>query len=172
MSQSIDNSSSTEFKVLILGDAGVGKTSFISRHTTGEFKALSAELSKLSFYTNKGKYNLDIWDLEEKKIKEENYSSINACILMFDLTEISTYNNIIQQYHNMRKVCGDIPIVMCGNKVDCIGRKVKHEDIFTLHKKFELQYYDISAKSTYNFEKPFLYLLRKLTKNDDLSFDN
>jgi GTP-binding nuclear protein Ran len=32
----------------------------------------------------------------------------------------------------------------------------------TLHRKKNLEYYEISAKSNYNFEKPFLYLSRKL----------
>jgi hypothetical protein len=40
-------------------------------------------------------------------------------------------------------------------------RKVKAKTI-TFHRKKNLQYYDISAKSNYNFEKPFLWLARKL----------
>ena len=38
----------------------------------------------------------------------------------------------------------------------------------TFHRKKNLQYYDISAKSNYNFEKPFLWLARKLTGNAGL----
>jgi GTP-binding nuclear protein Ran len=49
-----------------------------------------------------------------------------------------------------------------GNKVDVKDRKVKPKDII-FHRRKNLQYYDISAKSNYNFEKPFLYLARKLT---------
>jgi hypothetical protein len=48
-----------------------------------------------------------------------------------------------------------------GSKVDVMDRKVKPREI-TFHRKKNLQYYDISAKSNYNFEKPFLYLARKL----------
>jgi len=40
----------------------------------------------------------------------------------------------------------------------------------TFHRKKNLQYYEISAKSNYNFEKPFLYLARKLAGNVDLRF--
>ena len=36
------------------------------------------------------------------------------------------------------------------------------------HRKKNLQYYDISAKSNYNFEKPFLWLARKLVGNPQL----
>jgi Ras family len=46
-----------------------------------------------------------------------------------------------------------------GNKVDIKDRKVKAKSI-VFHRKKNLQYYDISAKSNYNFEKPFLWLAR------------
>jgi hypothetical protein len=46
-------------------------------------------------------------------------------------------------------------------------RKVKAKTI-TFHRKKNLQYYDISAKSNYNFEKPFLWLARKLVGNPQL----
>ena len=65
------------------------------------------------------------------------------------------------------RVCENIPIVLTGNKVDVKERKVKAKTI-TFHRKKNLQYYDISAKSNYNFEKPFLWLARKLTGNTGL----
>lgn len=40
----------------------------------------------------------------------------------------------------------------------------------TFHRKKNLQYYDISAKSNYNFEKPFLWLARKLIGDPNLEF--
>ncbi len=49
-------------------------------------------------------------------------------------------------------MCENIPIVLCGNKIDCKDRKVKPKEI-QFHRKKLLQYYDISAKSNYNFEK-------------------
>ena len=57
--------------------------------------------------------------------------------------------------------------MLCGNKVDVKERKVKAKTI-TFHRKKNLQYYDISAKSNYNFEKPFLWLARKLVGNAQL----
>jgi len=62
---------------------------------------------------------------------------------------------------HMCRVCENIPIVLCGNKVDVKNRQVKAKQV-TFHRKKNLQYYEISAKSNYNFEKPFLYLARKL----------
>jgi GTP-binding nuclear protein Ran len=54
--------------------------------------------------------------------------------------------------------------VLVGNKVDVKDRKVKAKQI-TFHRKKNLQYYDISAKSNYQFEKPFVWLLRRMTND-------
>jgi hypothetical protein len=91
---------------------------------------------------------------------------------MFDLTSRTTYKNVPNWYRDLARVCGkldlltqtyvlNIPCVLCGNKVDVKDRIVKPKSI-TFHRAKNLQYYDISVKSNYNFEKPFLYLARKL----------
>jgi hypothetical protein len=80
---------------------------------------------------------------------------------MFDVTSRMTYKNVPNWHRDVLRVCPNIPIVLCGNKVDIKDRKVKAKQI-TFHRKKNLQYYDISAKSNYNFEKPFLWLARKL----------
>jgi len=110
---------------------------------------------------------------------------------MFDVTSRITYKNV-PNWHRTRpsnphthssslwltprfvigdlvRVCENIPIVLCGNKVDVKDRKVKAKTI-TFHRKKNLQYFDISAKSNYNFEKPFLWLARKLAGNQSLEF--
>ena len=80
-----------------------------------------------------------------------------------------TYKNVPNWHRDMVRVCENIPIVLVGNKVDVKERKVKAKQI-TFHRKKNLQYYDISAKSNYNFEKPFLWLARKLVGDPNLSF--
>lgn len=59
-----------------------------------------------------------------------------------------------------RFVCGGTSKIN-SLKVEIKDRKVKAKQI-TFHRKKNLQYYDISAKSNYNFEKPFLWLAKKL----------
>ncbi|KAJ1564264.1 GTP-binding nuclear protein gsp1/Ran, partial [Nowakowskiella sp. JEL0078] len=88
---------------------------------------------------------------------------------MFDVTARVTYKNVPNWHRDLVRVCENIPIVLCGNKVDIKERKVKAKSI-TFHRKKNLQYYDISAKSNYNFEKPFLWLARKLAGKTDLDF--
>lgn len=88
---------------------------------------------------------------------------------MFDVTSRLTYKNVPNWHRDLIRVCENIPIVLCGNKVDIKDRKVKPKQI-TFHRKKNLQYYDISAKSNYHFEKPFLWLARKLVGNAALQF--
>ena len=57
----------------------------------------------------------------------------------------------------------------CIFQVDIKDRKVKAKSI-VFHRKKNLQYYDISAKSNYNFEKPFLWLARFVNINFPLCF--
>ena len=86
---------------------------------------------------------------------------------MFDVTTRITYKNIPKWYKDLTRICDNIPIVLVGNKVDQKDRKVKARQI-TFHRKRNLQYFDISAKSNYQYEKPFLWILRTLVGDPNL----
>ncbi|XP_065797635.1 GTP-binding nuclear protein Ran-like [Muntiacus reevesi] len=88
---------------------------------------------------------------------------------MFDETSRVTYKNVPNWHRDLVRVCENIPITLCGNKVDINDRKVKAKSI-VFHRKKKLQYYTISAKSNYNFEKPFLWPGRKLIGDPNLEF--
>jgi len=89
------------------------------------------------------------------------------CYHHVDVTSRVTYKNVPNWHRDLVRVCENVPIVLCGNKVDIKDRKVKAKSI-VFHRKKNLQYYDISAKSNYNFEKPFLWLARKLIGDPNL----
>lgn len=86
---------------------------------------------------------------------------------MFDTTARITYKNIPKWYKDLTKICENIPIVLVGNKVDQKDRIVKARQI-TFHRKRNLQYFDVSAKSNYQYEKPFLWILRTLIGDPNL----
>ena len=173
-----------EFKLLLVGDGGVGKTEFVKRHLprhlTGEFEkkyvarsTLGVEVHPLIFHTNRGpiKFNVSITAGQEKfgGLRHRYYEHGQCAIIMFDVTSRNTYKNVPNWHRDITRVCKDIPIVLCGNKVDIKDRKVKAKHI-TFHRKKNLQYYDIPAKSNDNIEKPFLYLARKLSGDNHLTF--
>ena len=167
-----------EFKLILVGDGGVGKTTFVRRHLTGEFEkryvaTLGVEVRPLSFFTTLGPIQFNVWDTAGQErfggLRDGYYIQGQCAIIMFDVTSRITYKNVPNWYRDLTRVCENIPIVLCGNKVEVKDRKVKAKQI-TFHRKKNLQYYDISAKSNYNFEKPFLWLARKLSGDNTLQF--
>ena len=90
-----------------------------------------------------------------------------CAIIMFDLTSRVTYKNVPKWYKDLTRICENIPIVLVGNKADVKERKLKANQI-TFHRRRGLQYYDVSAKSNYQYEKPFLWLMRQLSGDDSL----
>lgn len=166
------------FKLVLVGDGGTGKTTFVKRHVTGEFEkmyiaTMGVEVHPLGFSTNLGNIQFDVWDTAGQEkfggLRDGYYINGQCGIIMFDVTSRITYKNVPNWHRDLVRVCENIPIVLTGNKVDVKERKVKAKAI-TFHRKKNLQYYDISAKSNYNFEKPFLYLARKLVGNPSLDF--
>jgi len=172
------NNNAPKFKLILVGDGGVGKTTFVKRHKTGEFEkkyiaTMGVEVSGLRFHTNLGEVVFNCWDTAGQEkfggLRDGYYIGGQAAIIMFDVTARVTYKSVPHWHKDLVRVCENIPIVLVGNKVDCKDRKVKPKDI-TFHRKKNLQYYDISAKSNYNFEKPFLYIIRKLTGDSTCHF--
>lgn len=168
-----------EFKLVLVGDGGVGKTTFVKRHLTGEFEkkyvaTLGVEVHPLPFTTNCGPIKFNCWDTAGQEkfggLRDGYYIEGQCAIIMFDVTARITYKNVPNWHRDLTRVCEGIPIVLTGNKVDVTGdRRVLPKHI-TFHRKKNLQYYDISAKSNYNYEKPFLWLARKLAGDDRLVF--
>lgn len=166
------------FKLVLVGDGGVGKTTFVKRHKTGEFEkryvaTLGVEVHPLRFHTSRGPMCFNVWDTAGQEkfggLRDGYYIQGQCAVIMFDVTSRVTYKNVPNWHRDLVRVCENIPIVLCGNKVDIKDRKVKAKAI-VFHRKKNLQYYDISAKSNYNFEKPFLWLARKLVGDSNLEF--
>ncbi len=158
------------------GDGGVGKTTFVKRHLTGEFEkkyiaTLGVEVHPMEFCTTRGKIRFMVWDTagQEKLagLRDGYYIGADCGIMMFDITSRTTYKNVPKWYKDIIRVVDNIPIVLVGNKVDVKERKVKAKQIL-FPRKHGIQYYDISAKSNYQFEKPFIWLLKKLVQDPSL----
>ena len=141
---------------------------------TGEFEkryiaTLGVEVHPMPFFTNHGQVNFNVWDTagQEKLggLRDGYYIHGQCAIIMFDVTSRLTYKNVPVWHRDLTRVCERIPIVLCGNKVDVRNRQVKAKQVI-FHRKKNLQYYEISAKSNYQYEKPFLYLAKKLIAPD------
>jgi GTP-binding nuclear protein Ran len=164
-------------KIALIGDGGVGKTVYLNRLINGNFEqkyiaTFGVEKKNLLFNTNYGAINFQILDVAgQEKFNDslEKYENVEGIIMMFDLTSTATFRNI-----NDRNLISQKPVVLVGNKCDIKEREVDFMQFqFQIREKMNeirCPYYDISAKSNYNFEKPFLSLARQITGCQDLHF--
>jgi len=164
------------YKLVIVGDGGVGKTTFVQRHLTGEFRknyvpTLGVDVHPLLFNTNHGQIIFDIWDTAG----QERFSGLcegyavgaDAVMGICDVTSKMSAENLDWWQNKMNEQ--RLPSVVCGNKSDCNTHKLSQLDKRRLKEKWGM-YFDVSARSYYNYEKPFLHLARKLSGHNDLVF--
>jgi GTP-binding nuclear protein Ran len=159
------------FKCILVGDTGVGKTTFINRHHTGEFvethiPTTGVAMTSLTFDTNQGKVDFDVWDVGQNQTK---VGQADCAIIMFDLTQASTYTHVPTWYQGIVSQYGPIPIVLVGNKYDVNHVAIKSRQI-TFHRTANILYYNLSSKSNHHFEKPFLALARQLLNSSNIMF--
>jgi GTP-binding nuclear protein Ran len=178
-SSSSSSSSSTiqPIKVVLLGDGNVGKTTLVKRHKTGEFEVKSiptvtgCEVTNLTFNTNVGKVTLNIWDCaglsQNVGLGEGYWIGAKAGIIMFDLTSEDSFNSVKNWKEKLSIILTNEPVIICGNKNDC---KHARKDLSIKAKNIGQYYYEVSAKSNYNFEKPFLQIIRRVLGDDTIYF--
>lgn len=172
------------YKIVLIGDGGVGKTTYVNRLVTGDFQkkylaTIGVNIERYICNTTNGEITFNIWDIAGQEWFSglgDYWMEANAFILMFDLTSNCSFKNLnkyliqLKQNDHLNK-----PLIVCGNKLDLKDRKVDHQSIVKFMESVKLitnqcKYFDISARSNYNFEKPFLNIARSLTQKDDLTF--
>ena len=169
-----------EIKLVLIGNGRVGKTTLLESFPTSEFEqnvkraaTLGVEVHTLVFHTNRGPIKFKVLNSTGQEkfggLRDGYFIQSQCAIIMFDVNSRPTYKNVPNWHRDLKRVCGNIPIVLVGNQVDVKDRKVKAKQI-TFRRKKNLQYYDISASARYNIEKPFLWLARKLSGDKQLHF--
>ena len=163
-------------KVLLLGDTSVGKTCLLKRYTEDTFQ--DAYLSTIGFdYKFKivtlksGKeVKVQIWDTAGQErfrtIAKSYYRGAHGIILVFDVTNQKTFDNIKMWVNQIKeeassKVC----VILIANKIDSEERVVSKEDAAALAKNYELKLYESSAKENINVTEAFQDLIENINTN-------
>ena len=91
-----------QFKCLLVGDGGVGKTTFVKRHLTGEFEkkyvaTIGVEVHAMPFDTNRGRLIFNVWDTAGQEkfggLRDGYYIQGQCAIIMFDVTSRIIYTD-------------------------------------------------------------------------------
>ena len=121
------------FKIAVIGDSAVGKTSLIKQYTKGSFEKdyISTIGAQFSIYIEEldgDKCKLFFWDIagekEFKFLRSQFYVKSKAAIIVYSLEEnnhgIESFKHITEWYEDIKKYCGKIPVIIFANKVDLI----------------------------------------------------
>ncbi|MFX0093396.1 MAG: GTP-binding protein [Candidatus Hodarchaeota archaeon] len=166
------------YKIVLLGDGTVGKTSlrerFMGRGFPSEYiMTIGTELaSKIVNLPSTNKtVVLQIWDLAGqphfKTIRNIYYRGSHGALLVYDITQPSSFDNAMSWITECwKKVGRQIPFVLLGNKSDlrsqnnCIPESDGHKLAKEIEKAlgFPTSYYETSALTGFNVDKTFIFL--------------
>jgi Ras-related protein Rab-8A len=170
------------YKVCVVGDGGVGKTSMVLRYCENSFKenyimtigsnfsTKQVDLEEYPNYTVK----LQLWDLAGQKhfsfVRPPFYRGSTAIVYTFDLTRRSSFQNIPAWKSEVEKVVGDgKPSILVGNKIDLAeqgNREVGATDGEALKEEINaIAYYEASAKENIQVEPIFKDITLAILKN-------
>jgi len=165
------------FKITVIGDGRVGKTSLISKYTLGAFdtdyvETIGAQLSKYDKEIDGDNVRLLFWDIAGQDsfdfLRPSFYRDSNAVIIVYSLEEnqlgTRSFDNIANWRAEVNQFCGNIPIVLFANKVDLINEvEIDRSKIQEIVKKNKfLGYYITSAKTGKGVHNAFNMIINKL----------
>ena len=165
------------FKLLLIGDSGAGKTSLLLRYANDTFSSTFISTISVDFKIRKieldGKtIKLQIWDTAGQErfrtIDSSFYSGAHGIIVVFDLTDQESFNNVKQWLHEIDKYApANVKRLLVGNKCDLASKRaVPTEQAAAFAEGLGLEYLETSAKSALNVEKAFTAIAREVASSD------
>ena len=158
------------FNVILVGDGGVGKTTFVKQHLTEEFEkryiaTVGVDVHPKLYNTTEGQICFNIWDMAGQEkfggVQANFYRDKDCAIIMFDVTSEQTYKNVKYWHTQIVSNIGNIPTIVVGNKIDSLDRTVVAADI-KYPQQHNLPYCEISVKANNNITCPFFSLAQML----------
>lgn len=159
------------YKVIILGEAAVGKTSLVERFAHDSFKTdyrptLGISITEQQYHilgSENAKVEFVIWDLAGqkyfKRARKAYVRGAQAAFLVFDVTNRDTFEAVQKWYDDIRDEVADIPFILIGNKVDLLEKRaVSSEDAKDLALKLRCSYIETSALTGENVPEAFQLL--------------
>ena len=164
-----------KFKVVVLGDPKVGKTSTILRFTDSVF--LRAYIPTMGLNITQKIFNIDsivvelvLWDIggqtKFELIRKKFYEGASILLVIFDLTNPMSFANVSKWHQDIKNYMKNNKALkgyLIGNKKDLVKKRIVSEiDAKRLSYALDLEYLEISALTGYNVEMAFHKIARKL----------
>jgi len=172
-------SSQTEylFKVVIIGDSCVGKSSIMTRFVDKEFVynenyicTIGVDFKTQYIMVDDKNIKLQIWDTAGQErfrhITTSYYRGTHGCILVYDITDYQTFQNLKSWIADLERYGpGDENRILLGNKCDAeTTRQVSYEEARAFADQYDMPFVESSAKRDVNIYGAFELLARNMYK--------
>ncbi|CAL8356472.1 unnamed protein product [Lota lota] len=168
------------FKVVFLGNSGVGKTSFIRHYCTGHFSNTLSSTVGIDYQMKNitlGSINvvLQLWDTagqeRYRSITQQYYRKADGILSMYDITDGDSFMAVREWLDCVQeRKCEGAVLMLLGNKEDMANdtsRKVTTQEGHKLAEHHQAEFYECSARSGYNIETLMTDLARMLVAQQD-----
>ncbi|XP_006172098.1 EF-hand calcium-binding domain-containing protein 4B isoform X3 [Tupaia chinensis] len=166
------------FKIVLVGDSAVGKTSFLRRFCEDRFSSGMAATVGIDYRVKTvdvdgSRVALQLWDTAGQEryrcITQQFFRKADGVIVMYDLTAKQSFVSVRWWLSSVEEAVGDhVPVLLLGNKLDNEKeREVPHGLGEQLAKESSLIFYECSAYSGHNTSECLLHLARFLKEQED-----
>jgi len=161
------------FKIVVIGDSGVGKSCLISQYVTGTFHSTYISTIGVDFFIKEKMFNdkrikLQIWDTAGQErfrtITYSYYRNADGIMLVYDVTNAETITNIDYWLGEINKyVSTDTPIILVANKIDLVKNivtsTIQGQQLAT---KYNLSFFELSALNSDAIDRAMSSLTTKM----------
>jgi Ras-related protein Rab-11A len=171
------------YKVVVLGDPAVGKTSLVRRHAKGKFgfdskPTLGVDITTKHYKLEGGLIlSLSVWDVAGQEfsssMRHQYYQGASAGMLVFDLTRPESFLHAKMWYVDLRdNLQQRVPVVLIGNKKDLPDqRAVTGGEAIDLADGYGFKYIETSAMTGENVDRAFYNLVAQIILMKRLASD-
>jgi len=161
------------FKLLLIGDSGVGKSCLLLRfadhtYTESYISTIGVDFKIRTIELDGKTIKLQIWDTAGQErfrtITSSYYRGAHGIIVVYDCTDLESFNNVKQWLNEIdRYACENVNKLLVGNKCDLVAKKaVEYESAKEFADKLEIPFLETSAKAATNVEKAFLTMAAEI----------
>jgi len=161
------------FKLLLIGDSGVGKSCLLLRfaddtYTESYISTIGVDFKIRTIELDGKTIKLQIWDTAGQErfrtITSSYYRGAHGIIVVYDVTDNESFNNVKQWLHEIdRYACENVNKLLVGNKSDLTAKRVvSTEQGKEFAESLGIEFLETSAKVSTNVEQAFLTMASQI----------